>query len=93
MEKTITAAAPAAAPAERFYFHDSAVGKSFAIREANDQQLARLRESVEAQHTQFLQKMGELTNALIQSGAMLATVTYELERRVRSIAIAHSLPH
>ena len=80
------------APSEQFFFHDSGVGKTFAVREATDEQLARLRGNVEQQLQQMLSKLTELQNALLQCGGMASAVNYEMDRRMRSLTIATELP-
>ena len=78
-------------PQERFIIHEVETGKSFAVREATDAQLAKHYESANQQHQQItlqvMQLLGQATNAAKAS----AVIAYEIDRRARTIAVVGNL--
>ena len=76
---------------ELFTFNDSSVGKTFTVREATDEQLKKLLTNVEDQGQQMLEKFVELQQAVMQAHGMAAAIRYEMERRSKSIIIAHRI--
>lgn len=71
--------------------HETDTGRSFPIREATDEQLAKHLAAANQQHGQLVQKalkmIGEATNA----AKAAACIAYEIDRRARTIAIVTDL--
>ncbi len=76
---------------ELFTFNDSVAGKTFTVREASDEQLTKLLLSVEEQTQQVYQRFHEVQQAIMQSIGMAAAIRFEIERRSKSIVIAHRI--
>jgi hypothetical protein len=94
MERTIPPAnsEPSFDTHERFQIHDGATKKTFAVRDATDDQLAAAFASC---HAAWTEQMNACAQAVQRFGAMqgtLAIIEYEMDRRRRTLTIARELP-
>jgi hypothetical protein len=82
---------PQPQPQEAFVAHEAATGKSFAIRECTDAQLAAHLAEASTQHGVAVQ---QAIQAIRQSEALakaVAVITYEIDRRSRTFSIVGDL--
>jgi len=95
MEKTATPHVNGSGPTvvgEPFQFHDTTTGVTLNVREATDEQLAKLLANVQREQNAAQQAANEMLQRSMQALGMLSVVMYEIERRRRSIIIAGTLP-
>jgi hypothetical protein len=73
---------------DTFLIHEGATGKTFPIREASDEQLARHAADAITQHQQFVRESFRLIGEATNAAKAHAVIAYEIDRRKRTITLA-----
>lgn len=76
---------------EKFQINDPVVGKTFVVRDLTDEQLQRFMKNATEQHQQIAQQLQIMINQCTLAASMAAVLSYEIDRRAKSLQIVTSL--
>lgn len=76
---------------EKFILVDPRDKKSYLLRDASEEQLQSLLQGLKEEQQLLQNNVNDIFSRLANGTAVIAVATYELERRARSIVIAHKL--